>query len=80
MGRANGPISGRGEAVLTLIAKMEASLRDERRRALRSSDDARRRGEHGNRAYWSGLAEGYRHAADVALQNYEQVRHLYRSS
>ena len=80
MSRSNGPIDGRGESILTLLAKLETSLKDSHRRALLTSDAARRRGEHGNRAYWSGLAEGYRHTADLVSEHYETVRRLYRAS
>jgi hypothetical protein len=69
----------RAEAALTELAKLETSLRSERRRAIKVSDEARRAGQHGNRAYWSGLAEGYRHSADVVAATYEQVRLLYRA-
>jgi hypothetical protein len=71
--------TGRAEAVLAALSKLEMSLREERLAALRVADEARRRGEHGNRAYWSGLGEGYRHSADNVLQLYERVRALYRT-
>lgn len=60
----------RQEAVLSQIAKLEMAMRSKRSNALEMCDRARQRGEHGNRAYWSGLAEGYRQTADQISELY----------
>jgi hypothetical protein len=70
--------AARSEAVLSLLAKLESRLREHREAALRASDDARRLGQHGNRAYWSGVGEGHRHAAESVAVTYQAVRALYR--
>ena len=65
--------AARREVVLSAVAKLERDLRARATKSVQVSDQERQKGNHGNRAYWSGFAEGERHAAKLVDALYHQL-------
>lgn len=69
----------RQEVVLSAIAKLEMALRDQAGNSLQVSNQERQKGHHGNRAYWSGFAQGQLRSADLVAELYQQVLDAFRA-
>jgi len=71
-------VRDREEAVLSAIAKVEMALRDQASKSALVSDQERQKGNHGNRAYWSGFAQGQRRSADLVSELYQRTLEAFR--